>query len=140
MTRLGLSLAVLLFSASSLADIAPPPGYVEQCTVEKQQKKGEECKSCSAWHGERDKCEKELGTQGYTQRCKSRGASAWSEVWCKAVEPKKGEPKPEPEKKSSASADLPSGEPGRTPWFAFALGSLAALGAVAATWQMSRKR
>ena len=139
MTRVAASLALLLVAATASADVAPPPGYAGSCTVEKQQKKGEECTSCSAWHGERDKCQKELGAQGYTQRCKTRGASVWSEVWCKASEPKKDGAKPAPEKKSSTEVDLPKGRPVQAPWFGFAFGALAALGAVFATWRYSTK-
>lgn len=71
--------------APSRADIPPEPGYVEQCTVEKVQKKGEFCSSCRAWHGDRDVCDRTFGSDTklkWKLRCHTRGASVWSEIWC----------------------------------------------------------
>ena len=80
-----LSVAVIsLFSATAQADIPPEPGYVEACTVQKQQKAGETCVLCTeAYHADREACVRKWMPQGYVSRCKTRGASAWSEVWCK---------------------------------------------------------
>lgn len=65
------------------ADVPPEPGYVETCTVENQQGAGEECLVCGdAYHGDVDACKKHEAT-GHSRRCKTRGASVWSEVWCK---------------------------------------------------------
>lgn len=76
--------ALLLGSALAFADIPPPPGYVEQCTIEKQCKKEEEGDACSAWHGERDKCEKKHAQDGFVRKCRTGGASVWTEVYCRA--------------------------------------------------------
>jgi hypothetical protein len=77
---------VLAFAVPSLAraDVPPPPGYVEQCTAEKQQGAGEECLSCGdAYHGDRDACDRQHAGNGYARRCRTSGASVWTEVWCK---------------------------------------------------------
>lgn len=75
--------AWLIVSSTAVADVPPPPGYVEQCTVEKQCKKDEEGDACGAWHGDRDKCEKKHAQDGFVRRCKTRGASVWTEVYCR---------------------------------------------------------
>src|SRR5262245_61498976 len=67
-----------------LGDIAPPVGFVENCTVEKQKKSGEECVSCTTFFAEADKCVREHGSRGFEFRCKTRGGSKWAEVWCKS--------------------------------------------------------
>jgi len=66
------------------ADLPPPPGYVEKCTLESQQRLEEDCQVCGAYFGERDRCEKEFGTKGYKYRCRTYGASVWKEVWCRS--------------------------------------------------------
>jgi hypothetical protein len=79
----GLIFAVIVFgSRPAWADIPPPPGYVEKCTVSAEQKSGQDCRACRAWHGGREDCEK-LAAQGFTQRCRAGGASTWQEVWCR---------------------------------------------------------
>jgi hypothetical protein len=75
---LALSLPALAF-----ADIAPGPDYVESCTVEKQCKPVEEGLTCGSNHTERDKCEKAYAKDGWVHRCNTRGASVWTEVWCR---------------------------------------------------------
>jgi MYXO-CTERM domain-containing protein len=95
--------------AGAHADVPPEPGYVEQCTVERHQGPTATCTSCSAWHGERDKCDKEWAAQGYTKRCQSRGASTWSEVWCKGEAAVVQQP---PQKKAGACAVSPGGAAG----------------------------
>jgi hypothetical protein len=72
----------ILASVRGLADLGPPPGYVEKCTVKAQTKRGEECRVCGAYFASREEC-LQLGRQGYNQRCRSHGASVWSEVWCR---------------------------------------------------------
>lgn len=81
----GLLLALgLAVPSIARADIPPSPGYVETCTVENEQRPGEECVLCGdAYHGERDACEKQHGPAGYARRCRTAGASVWKEVWCK---------------------------------------------------------
>ena len=132
MKRALLSTALLTLCVVSVAraDVPPPDDYVEECTVEKQQKPGMECNTCGAWHGDREACDKSLGTQGYRKMCKGWGASSWTEVWCKgeAKSEDPADPKPaetpgpgssEPQKKSGCDAG------GAGSWVA--LGLLAAL-------------
>lgn len=96
---IGIYLGVLtlpLFSTLALADVPPEPGYVEKCTIEKQCKKNEEGDECRAWHGDRDVCTRKHEADGFQFKCRSRGASVWSEVFCRARDEKpKKEPKPE---------------------------------------------
>ncbi len=84
-----LFVAVLIsHTGFALADVPPPPGYVEQCTIEKQCQKHEEGDACSAWHGDRDTCKKRHASDGFVYKCSTRGASAWTEVYCRAKKPK----------------------------------------------------
>ena len=87
MKRLLLSLAVALLPAVAAADLPPPPNYVESCTVEKQCTRDEEGTACSANFRERDKCSKALAADGWVHKCKTRGASVWTEVWCRPKKP-----------------------------------------------------
>src|SRR3954465_14331364 len=75
--------AALLAPGLAFADIAPEPGYVETCTVEKQCKKTEDGDECRAWHGDREVCRKKHQSDGFVYKCNSRGASVWSEVYCR---------------------------------------------------------
>ena len=117
MKQTHLILALLLFAPMARADVAPPSGYVEQCTVPRAQKAGEHCVSRRAWREDywgcgtdkenlpRDKACKEYkkGTKaqcckawlaaGWTHRCKSRGASAFNMIWCR---PRKASDPPQP--------------------------------------------
>lgn len=90
------ALAVTAVSTPALADLAPPPGYVEKCTVENHQKDGKTCTSCAADFKNRDRCESELGPKGYTRACRTRGASVWSEVWCLEGKPAPAPTEPAP--------------------------------------------
>ncbi len=75
--------AAALAPLPALADVPPPPGYVEQCTIEKQCKPTEEGTSCGTWHGERDKCKQQHTSDGFVYKCSTRGASVWTEVYCR---------------------------------------------------------
>lgn len=72
------------------ADVAPDPGYVETCTVEKQQEGGAECRSCVGSFqdagGVSEEC-RALESDGYSKKCQTAGASTWTEVWCKGDAP-----------------------------------------------------
>jgi hypothetical protein len=74
----------------AIADIAPPPGYVEQCTVEKQQAVGKSCVACPNDYRSTfadagpSACQVQYEPLGYTKACNSYGASVWTEVWCRA--------------------------------------------------------
>ncbi len=90
-------------SSDARADIAPPPGYVEQCTIEKLQKDGTlTCESCSTYFREADKCERQYAKTAYKKQCRAGGASTWTELWCKpkgkddAAKPSPLEPAPAP--------------------------------------------
>ena len=74
-------------AATAAADLPPPAGFVETCTTEKQAKPGTECLSCAAYHGNFGHCSDSLASYGFTKSCKSRGASVWSEVWCRPEKP-----------------------------------------------------
>lgn len=78
-----IALALALLPAGAGADIPPPPGYIEQCTIEKQCKKNEEGDACRAWHGDRDGCKKRHASDGFVFKCQTRGASVWTEVYCR---------------------------------------------------------
>ncbi|MFT5685837.1 MAG: hypothetical protein ACI8RZ_006791 [Myxococcota bacterium] len=71
---------ILLTTFLAHADIPPPGSYVETCTVEIQCGEAEGT-TCSGWHGGREDCEA-LEAKGWTEMCKTYGASVWSEVFC----------------------------------------------------------
>ncbi len=77
-----LAACLVLIAGIAHADVPPPDGYVEDCTIEKQSAPGLTCESCRAWHGDREACTKTLGVKGYRKMCESHGASVWNEIWC----------------------------------------------------------
>ncbi|MFO1326214.1 MAG: hypothetical protein U1F56_02560 [Rubrivivax sp.] len=98
--RARLAAALLLAAAGTVqADIPPPPGYVETCTAERQCA-GQEVDRCSANFRERDVCARRHAGDGYTLACRTRGASVWTELWCRP----KPEPKPDARAAPGASA------------------------------------
>jgi hypothetical protein len=109
--RLALALSTSLLVASiARADLAPPPGYDEPCTLEKVQKDGQDCKLCKTYHGNPpDHCSTEAG-EGYSQSCRTSGASVWSEVWCKPAGGAAPSPSPTP-----ASTPTPTSTPTPSP-------------------------
>lgn len=121
-----LAFGLLLSATPAAADLPPPVGYVEKCSVEKQRGSAEDCVSCSTYFAQADACEKQHAPRGYARRCRTRGASTWSEVWCKSSspvavssldEPRDAggvEPTPQPSALTSASA-APSAESTPTP-------------------------
>jgi hypothetical protein len=72
------TLTILMGTVQAKADLPPPDGYVETCTVTQQQGMGEECVTCQATYAQA------CNVAGYVQRCRSWGASVWTEVWCRA--------------------------------------------------------
>lgn len=105
--RLALSAALLvsLTCWSAAADLPPPtpapgpgPGP-SQCSVQSAQQPGEQCVECAASYEQHDKCQRDLGGQGYVQRCRAPGASVWHEVWCRG-----SASGPAPEKKRGCGA------------------------------------
>lgn len=116
MNRIGwiITAALLVAPLSARADVAPPADYVEQCTRGKQQQAGEHCAVHSAWHqdswgcgtdkqnlpqseecksrGSQKECCKAWLAAGWKYRCKTRGASSFSVIWCRPMKP--GDPPP----------------------------------------------
>lgn len=149
-----IGLAVFLGDTMGVrADVPPPSDYVESCTVAKQQTAGKQCVSCNAWHGERDKCEKSLGTKGYEHVCKGWGASSWDEVWCKSGAPKQEVAPVSPVTPDAGTGDKPAEKPASeqpmpktadvpAPKKSNCAGGSAetALGFTAALWLLARKR
>lgn len=117
MKRIPLIFVLLLLAPAARADVAPPAGYVEACTVARMQKHGEHCVSRRAWHqdywgcgtdkanlprdkaceaykkGTKAQCCKAWLAAGWAHRCKSRGASVFNMVWCR---PRKASDPPAP--------------------------------------------
>jgi hypothetical protein len=78
--------AGVLVAGSAHADVAPPPDYDEPCTIARQQTPGEQCQACDAWHGDREICARTLASSaGWAKRCQTRGASTWTEIWCRSA-------------------------------------------------------
>ena len=99
----------LLLALTATADLPPPVGYVEKCTVENHAAPGRACRSCDAYHGGREACEA-LEKEGFVQVCKTRGASVWDEVLCKgAATP--AEPGPADGGAADAGATKPAVDP-----------------------------
>lgn len=89
----GLSLTALVCSGPVAADMPPPVGYVEQCTVEKQQGANETCVASSILGmgyppGTREASAKKLEARRHVYRCRTSSVSFWNEVWCKSNKPK----------------------------------------------------
>lgn len=77
--------AVVFISNNSRADVPPPPDYVEQCTPQKQAASSRTCEACATSRLDAaGSCGTKLGA-GFAFRCRARGgATAWTEVWCRA--------------------------------------------------------
>jgi hypothetical protein len=92
LAALSLSLSAVLAAAPARADLAPPPDYVEACTMDNAPK-DQECHRCGAFFGNRTWCSDELASYGFSRNCRTRGASVWGEIWCR---PKAASNKPVP--------------------------------------------
>lgn len=101
MKKLGFAVLLVVAAPAARADVPPPPGYVEQCQVAKVQKKGEFCTACSgSYYNDTEFCERRFSSDSrpWKFRCRTGGASVWTEIWCTpwtASEPPKL-PKPVP--------------------------------------------
>jgi MYXO-CTERM domain-containing protein len=82
-------------AARAGADVAPPRPGPETCTVQKQARPGSECLACGAFFGNPEHCSASLASYGFTSACRTGGASAWSEVWCRASTPAAAKVPPE---------------------------------------------
>ncbi len=74
--------AASAFVLPGLAHADITPEGPDHCTLQEQQRPGEQCAMCSASYEAPNKCQTELGGRGLSQRCRSQGASVWHEVWC----------------------------------------------------------
>lgn len=67
------------------ADVPPPDGYIEQCTVARKEQPGTTCEACpnsyESYQGNDPCITKYTGTK-FAKACRSGGASFWTEVWC----------------------------------------------------------
>lgn len=81
--RPAVALLLLAFIPVGLAraDVPPPSGYVEKCTVEKKQQPGTTCEACASSRSQ-DACSPKYQGTKFTKVCQTWGASAWTEVWC----------------------------------------------------------
>lgn len=80
-----LSLVLFLCNvAPALADMPPPPGYEEKCTVALKEQPGTTCKECrnGPGSGDLEQCKKQFAGTKFTYVCQTYGASFWTEVWC----------------------------------------------------------
>ncbi len=73
---------LVVLPGSAFSDIPPPQDYVETCTIDHQRQEGETCRECSASHMNPGYCETSFADSGLDRRCRTWGASAWTEVWC----------------------------------------------------------
>jgi uncharacterized protein (TIGR03382 family) len=95
---------LLLTTMLAFADIAPPPGFIESCTVAKVQTAQTSCVTCKAWYGGHEDCDK-LKSEGYAKACRTSGASTWTEVMCKA------KPGAKPEETPNATPSIAKAPP-----------------------------
>jgi MYXO-CTERM domain-containing protein len=77
-----------LAAAPVLADMPPPDGYVEACTIAKKKAATSECLECRGWYGNVNWCTNLLAPYCYTKLCNTYGASVWTEVFCRTKDAK----------------------------------------------------
>lgn len=77
--------AALALPTLAHADIAPPPGYVEQCTVAKYSSPSRECHACRNYRKNPADCQRKMGDD-YQRVCHTGGATTWWEIWCRSVD------------------------------------------------------
>jgi MYXO-CTERM domain-containing protein len=84
---LALTLQVAIPSTAS-ADIPPPQGYVETCTVEHQQGLGRTgCEQCTQSRARPDarSCASLFANRGKSHVCTGGGATVYHEIWCETT-------------------------------------------------------
>jgi hypothetical protein len=82
--RFAVVLAAVLARAELVsADPPPAPESTAACTIEAQQRAGEECLMCGVMQGDPAKCLKRLAGRGYARRCRGEGTVQWLELWCR---------------------------------------------------------
>ncbi|MBL8683063.1 MAG: hypothetical protein JNK05_28105 [Myxococcales bacterium] len=84
------ALIAAVSSASGVArgDVPPEPGYVETCTVERQQTQGVRCENCQRLRGDVDAtCAQQMASRGWVERCQGGGATVGFVLYCSAPAP-----------------------------------------------------
>jgi hypothetical protein len=84
--RLGLLVATVFAMAGAsraLADMPPPDGYVETCTIARQQTSKTECLECMDMHDQTERCTNLLAPYCYVKVCKTWGSTSFTEVLCR---------------------------------------------------------
>jgi hypothetical protein len=80
----------LTFAAHAAADVAPPEGYVEECTAAKKTTVNTECIECRGIRPGADnaeRCTTLLAPYCYASVCHAYGATVFTEVWCRTKGP-----------------------------------------------------
>jgi len=72
----------LTVAAPALADVAPPPGYTETCSVALREQTGTTCKECKSGSAMESTCPVKFTMTKFTYVCQTWGGSTWTEVWC----------------------------------------------------------
>ena len=70
-------------AGAARADVPPPDGYVETCTLANKQTVTSECLACVADYSNFGRCSPLLSPYCYGKVCKTWGASAYTELWCR---------------------------------------------------------
>jgi hypothetical protein len=73
----------LTLAGAARADIPPPADYVETCTLANKQTATSECLACAADYNNFGRCSPLLSPYCYSKVCKTWGASAYTELWCR---------------------------------------------------------
>jgi hypothetical protein len=76
----------LLLGRQALADVAPPPNYEEQCTLEKKTNSTSECLECQSIRegvANSDRCPTLLSRYCFVEVCAAWGSVAYPTVWCR---------------------------------------------------------
>ena len=73
----------LTLAGAARADVPPPDGYVETCTLANKQTATSECLACAADYNNFGRCSPLLSPYCYSKVCKTWGASAYTELWCR---------------------------------------------------------
>jgi hypothetical protein len=62
------------------------PGFVETCTLDRVQAEhaGQSCIACTTSFSAPSQCAEQFAREGYTEACRTRGASVWSQLGCRA--------------------------------------------------------
>lgn len=112
MNKLSLALASVFTLSASIAQAdVMEPGFVETCTLSQVEAAhaGQTCIVCNTSFSAPLQCTEQFSREGYTEACRSRGASVWAQIGCRAGEPAAA---PQPE---AAPTPAPQPEPAAAP-------------------------